>query len=155
METWYKPVDLYRAAWQMTFGPIYVDLTWETIHLRFLLTVVSLLSIAQYSPETSTGFQPFHVTKVGNFHTEKQQAPGIRVLINRQRFKTGILEIPIRESLFALTPFTLSYTAFPPVLFCMQFLLLLFLHFLHRFIVARVITTILRLSRAPLLPAVN
>lgn len=38
----------------------------------------------------------------------------------------------------------LSYTVFPPVLFCMQFLLLL--HLLHRFIVARVITTILHLS---------
>lgn len=89
----------YRVAWQMTFGSIYVDLMWETIHLRFLLTVVRLLSIAQYSRrKASTGFQPFHVTKVGNFRTEKQQALDIRVLINRQHFKTGVLEIPIRES---------------------------------------------------------
>jgi len=84
-----------------------LNATWETIHLRFLLTVVSLLSIAQYSPK-STRFQPFHVMKVGNFRTEKQQA-GVRVLINRQHFKTGVLEIPIRESL--LSNITLS----PPI----------------------------------------
>lgn len=87
----------------MTFGPIYVDLTRrERLSISDFCLQQFVFSVSRnIHREASTGFHPFHVTKVGNFRIEKQQAPGIRVLINRQHFKTGVLEIPIRESLFS------------------------------------------------------